>query len=170
MKTFVDGSIWTETDARGVEQIGFRQSYIEQVLGECFHVVQADTRKARKGCPLMVLETNDGTSRVRSPVTGTILMFSDKARNFPDRLTEDDVIVEVLPEGMTLPAQGKKPEVRPTIQFNQLFNAPGDWLNGPMEVPAEDPETVRRRVEQQRVIEVQIRNAAAANRRVRRPR
>jgi glycine cleavage system H lipoate-binding protein len=122
MKTYVDGMIWTETDTKGIVQIGFRKNYIEDVLGECFHVVQADTRRARKGCPLMVLETNDGTNRVRSPVTGTILTFNDKARNFPDRLTEDDVIVSILPEGMPPPKAEKKAGFNPLNQVNVEFN------------------------------------------------
>lgn len=177
MKTFVDGTIWTERDDRGVERIGFRQSYIEQVLSECFHVVQADTRTARKGCPLMVLETNDGTSRVRSPVTGTILTFSDKARNFPDRLTEDDVIVEVLPEGVTLPSTAKKAKtsaenVRIDLTpFFQQAERRNWFVENPAPAPqAPDPVDVgivdaQERIAQQRVQEVQARNALAANRR-----
>lgn len=186
MKTFVDSSIWTERDARGVDLIGFRQSYIDQVLGECFHVVQADTKKARKGSPLMVLETNDGTNRVRSPVTGTIIRFSDKARNFPDRLTEDDVIVEVLPEGAILPTSAKvransepmieQAVVRPLINMNvgpfanqQAINGfewgqqGGVQANRVREVPA-NQEELRRLGEVRRVAEVQARNALAANR------
>jgi glycine cleavage system H lipoate-binding protein len=192
MKTFVDGSIWTETDARGVSLIGFRQEYIDQVLGECFHVVQADTRRARKGCPLMVLETNDGTNRVRSPVTGTILTFSDKARNFPDRLTEDDVIVEVLPEGTVLPTTKKAREERASVVINDaagvarhlnvdLFARAAqarNWFDmdvpqggqvqaAPQQVIIDDQEAIRRRLieqERQRVLEVQARNRMAANR------
>jgi glycine cleavage system H lipoate-binding protein len=185
MKTFVDGSTWTEPDDRGVIRIGFRQSYIEQVLGECFHVVQADTRKARKGCPLMVLETNDGTSRVRSPVTGTILTFSDKARNFPDRLTEDDVIVEVLPEGVTLPPRSQKtvasknsgPDrfAEAAMQFGDLFAQAAEarhWFEPEPQVApiVEDEVAARQLREHQHVLEVQARNALAANRRARRPR
>jgi hypothetical protein len=105
------GNIWTETDSRGVMRIGFSREYIETKLGECFHVMQADIKFARKGQPLLVLETNDACEKIKSPLTGTILMFNGKAANYPDRLTDEDVIVEVLPEGVKLPETKKfKPE------------------------------------------------------------
>src|SRR5579864_9391330 len=101
MKEYL-GNVWTEVDARGVLRLGFTKQYIDERLGECFHVVPADVGNTTKGGSLLVLETNDGTSRIKSPISGTILVFSDKARNFPDRLTEEDVIIEILPTGKTL--------------------------------------------------------------------
>lgn len=115
----VTGNIWTDTDARGVLKIGFTKQYIDNELGECFHVIQADTKLARKGQPLMVLETNDGTSRIRSPINGSIISFSHKAQNFPDRLVEEDVIMEVLPEGVKLE---KVVAAKPQKYWNNIQN------------------------------------------------
>lgn len=113
MKQF-DGNIWTDTDSRGVVQIGFTKAYIENQLGECFHVMQADRSTARRGQPIMVLETNDGTSRIKSPVSGHIIKFNGKAMDFPDRLSEEDVIMEVLPEGVKLPEKKK-------VEYKDVF-------------------------------------------------
>jgi glycine cleavage system H lipoate-binding protein len=107
MKTFF-GNLWTEEGKDGRVNIGFSRRFIEERLVECFHVIQADMRVARKDHPLMVIETNDGLESLKSPITGSILVFNHKARNFPDRLTEDDNIMEILPEGVTLPVSVKK--------------------------------------------------------------
>lgn len=130
-----EGNIWTEVDNRGVVKIGFSRDYIDQQLMECFHVVQADRSVARKGQPIMVLETNDGTARIKSPINGRILTFNDKARNFPDRLSEEDVIMEVLPEGVTL--------VKQKVEYNDVFSTINNW-----------PEQVAlRRAAEQRAVE-----------------
>lgn len=107
MKTIV-GNLWTEEGKDGRVNIGFTRNFIEERLGECFHVLQADMQVVRKGGPLMVIETNDGLESLKSPLTGSILVFNAKARNFPDRLTEEDNIMEILPEGVTLPVSTKK--------------------------------------------------------------
>lgn len=106
MKTF-SGNVWTETDKVGVVSIGLRQSYLEEKMQECFHILQADALNLKRGGPMMVIETNDGLESLKSPLTGRITFFNDKARNFPDRLVEDDVIFTVLPEGVK-PVEVKK--------------------------------------------------------------
>lgn len=121
MKTDL-GKIWYETDERGVWKVGFTRRYIEQKLGECFHVMQADIKQAQVGLPLLVLETNDGIERIKSPVTGTVLEFNARARDFPDRLTDEETIVQILPKGVTLPkVETKKSKSVDTIplDFNE---------------------------------------------------
>lgn len=171
MKTF-NGNIWTETDDRGVVKIGFSRAYIEQQLGECFHVMQADRRVARQGQPIMVLETNDGTSRIKSPLNGRIIKFNNKAMDFPDRLSEDDVILEVLPDGVKLPETKAKPKVEyKTWVNNDMFVQ----VNNPFQVPPpviaddrvhddERREALRREVfeQQRRMVEERARRAADA--------
>jgi glycine cleavage system H lipoate-binding protein len=98
----VNGNLWTETSPRGTLRIGFTQRFIEEKLGECFHVMQADLNKVVRGGPMLVIETNDGLENLKSPVTGSILVFNDRARNFPDRLKEEETILEVLPDGVKL--------------------------------------------------------------------
>jgi glycine cleavage system H lipoate-binding protein len=105
------GGLWTETAPSGVVRLGFSKVFIEQKLGECFHVMQADSKNVKEGEPLLVLETNDGLESLKSPITGTILHFNSKARNFPDRLTEEDNILEVLPEGVKAPKPDKKEKI-----------------------------------------------------------
>ena len=108
MKEFI-GNIWTETEPAGTVRIGFSRGFIEQRLGECFHVMQADSKFLRKGSPLLVIETNDGLESLKSPISGTIMSFNPKARNFPDRLTEEDMILHVIPEGVKIVEKAKKP-------------------------------------------------------------
>jgi hypothetical protein len=160
MKEFV-GNIWTETDKRGVVQLGFARKYIDEVLGECFHVIPADTRQARKGQPLMVLETNDGTERIKSPLSGTILVFADKAKNFPDRLTEEDVICEVLPEGVKLDRVVQKNKI---VYDDPFADADVDqrrfWANLQNQAaPPPPPQPIDNRTAVERLAEAQRRNA-----------
>jgi hypothetical protein len=147
------GNIWTETDNRGVMKIGFSREYIETKLGECFHVMQADTKFARKGQPLLVLETNDACEKIKSPLTGTILVFNTKAANYPDRLTTEDTIMEVLPEGVKLP-ELKKFKLTGIVDDSRAQSWPDLWA--PQEPPAPPPQAneadVRRVwIEEQRV-------------------
>lgn len=93
MKT-IQGNIWYE-QVGGRMAIGFTKQCLDEKLQECFHILPADAYSVKVRGPLMVLETNDGLESVRSPVAGRVLFFNDKARNFPDRLTEEDVIVEI---------------------------------------------------------------------------
>lgn len=102
MKEFF-GNVWTEAESDGHIRIGFSRRFIEDRLSECFHVMPADTKALRKGGPMLVIETNDGLESLKSPITGSILVFNEKARNFPDRLTEEDDILQVCPEGVSLP-------------------------------------------------------------------
>lgn len=119
MKEFI-GDLWMDRAEDGRVKIGFARRFIEDRMGECFHVMQADTRNVKKGGPLLVIETNDGLRPVKSPLTGSILFFNHNARNFPDKLVEDDCILEVLPEGVKLPSVTVKKAKAPT----------NNWANG----------------------------------------
>lgn len=121
MKEFI-GNIWTEAGSDGRVKMGFSRRFIEERLGECFHVMQADIKSVKKGEPLLVIETNDGLESLKSPLSGNILVFNAKARNFPDRLVEEDCILEILPEGMKLPVKEKA--VKKVPEFDALFEAP----------------------------------------------
>lgn len=133
MKTF-NGNLWTETDKVGTVSIGLRQSYLEEKMQECFHILQADALNLKRGGPMMVIETNDGLESLKSPLTGRITFFNDKARNFPDRLVEDDVIFTVLPEGVK-PVEVKKKAAKP----KDIFYEPIDWNAQNFFVPANAP-------------------------------
>lgn len=119
MKEFI-GDLWIDKAEDGRVKIGFARRFIEDRMGECFHVMQADTRNVKKGGPLLVIETNDGLRPVKSPLSGSILYFNDHARNFPDKLVEDDCILEVLPEGVKL-SSVKKAEIKKSAYDSDFF-------------------------------------------------
>lgn len=96
----VSGNLWFTTE-KDETRIGFTRSFIAERLSECFHVLPADTKNVKEKGPLLVLETNDGLEPVCSPVTGRLTYFNEKARNFPDRLTEEDCIVSLSSKELT---------------------------------------------------------------------
>jgi Glycine cleavage H-protein len=119
MKTII-GNIWTEVKESGLVKVGFTQQFIEQRLGECFHVMQADVRQVKKGEPMLVIETTDGLESLKAPLSGSIHFFNVKARNFPDRLNEEDLIMELLPDGVVLPVVKKKKVIDKFAFLNDL--------------------------------------------------
>lgn len=126
------GNIWTETDNRGVVKVGFTRKYIEDRLGECFHVMQASQigQKLMKGDPMLVMETNDGLVNLKAPLSGILQVFNPKARDFPDRLDEEDTIVEIVPDGVKL--EKPKPTSGNTITWNDIQIQPApdvEWRN-----------------------------------------
>lgn len=137
----VSGNLWFTTE-KDETRIGFTRSFIAERLSECFHVLPADTKNVKEKGPLLVLETNDGLEPVCSPVTGRLTYFNEKARNFPDRLTEEDCIVSLSSKELT--KISKRMVVDETYQgivnnnaqqfdFNQVnFNVPpaGAWNVG----------------------------------------
>lgn len=125
------GNIWTEELAGGTINIGFTQQFITETLGECFHITQSNLFLLAEGKPMLTIETNDGLKVVRAPVTGTVLSFSDQARDFPDRIVENDVILTVLPKGVKVPVATKS-EVEASRPVNNSIlqgNAAGQWFN-----------------------------------------
>ena len=122
-----NGSIWSETNKDGTVSVGLTQNYIDNELMTCFHIMQADAQVLKKNGPMLVIETNDGLSSLKSPVTGRIMNFNDRARNFPDKLKESDTILTILPDGVKFVGK-EKPKVEPArmIQddIDELFANP----------------------------------------------
>jgi glycine cleavage system H lipoate-binding protein len=144
MKSY-KGNIWTDTKSDGMVDIGFTQMFIHQKMMECFHVLQADAVNLNEKGPMLVIETNDGLENLRSPVTGKIIFFNTKARNFPDQLTEDDVILSVLPKGVLLPKTAKK-EVKSAMDdwpdpFVEIEDIQREWA--PLAPPQQAPGQVQ---------------------------
>lgn len=128
MKITYDSFTWFEDDGKGTVSIGFTKNFIDDVLGECYHITQASMYLVTKGKPMLTIETNNGLKVIRSPLTGTVLNFNVEARDFPDRLTPEDVVVSLRPKGVKV-AEEKKAEPVPhyTVQVGT-----GD-LWGPVE-------------------------------------
>jgi glycine cleavage system H lipoate-binding protein len=111
MKQFVEGGkIWVERGGDGVSNIGFTKQFIDEKFGECFHILPADSKNIRERGALLVIETNDGLESLKSPVAGRVMFFNQKARDFPDKITEEDVIfrIETPPKVVA-----KKREIKP---------------------------------------------------------
>lgn len=129
------GNIWYEEKDYRVS-VGFTQECLNEKLQECFHVIPAEVYAVKARSPLMVLETNDGLESIHSPVAGKIRFFSDKARNFPDRLTTEDVVVEIdLPKPEVKKGAVKKATTKPVAGNQGVINWQplyiDDWMAGP---------------------------------------
>ena len=125
MKEFYK-DIWVDTQEDGTVKVGLTRNFIESKLTECFHIIQADAQEVRKGGPMLVVETNDGLSSLKSPVSGRIIRFNDRARNFPDKMTEDEVILVLNTKPREKPAE----IIRQQIFGDNPFAAappPPDW-------------------------------------------
>lgn len=115
--------VWTEEVKSGELNVGFTQRFINDKLPECFHVLQADSTHLFEGSPMLVIETNDGLESIKSPITGTVIMFNAKARNFPDRITEEDVILTVVPKGIKVAMEKKVTyRVSSAVELEQHLN------------------------------------------------
>ena len=126
MKTFTE-EVWFETNKDGTISVGFTQDYIRRKMPECFHVVQADVKNVSKDTPMLVIETNDCLESVKAPITGRVKYFNHKARDFPDQLKEDDVILTVAPPGVAEEvAVAAKPKV---VNWDDVQAMNLDWLN-----------------------------------------
>lgn len=95
-----EGDLWIDEQEDGTINIGFIQSFIDRAMNECFHVIQADTQRVDKDGPMLVIETNSSLESIKAPITGHIHFFNQKARNFPDKLKEADVIMTLMPPGV----------------------------------------------------------------------
>ena len=94
-ETSKDGRIWFEKKGTEVN-IGFTSSLLSE-LDDCWHLLPAASNKQeiRENQPLLSVETNDGLFSVPTPVSGIITFFDNKAMNFPQKLTTDDVVCVV---------------------------------------------------------------------------
>jgi glycine cleavage system H lipoate-binding protein len=90
------GKLWYREEDKKVS-IGFMPGFLEQVR-ECWHVTPAALKRVNEKSPLLSVETDDALFSVHSPVSGEIYTFNDKASNFPDQLTEEDVVCVIGPE------------------------------------------------------------------------
>lgn len=173
--------VWSEVHADKSITIGFTKKCIEERLPECFHVLVADANSVRSAGPMLVLETNDGLESIKSPFTGKISYFNSKARNYPDKLTETDTILTILPPGVekAKPVEVKKPKVvgdwqMQQVQFRDIFAAP--QAEAPQINPAEEAnrqalaEFHARREQERRGREQAIQGLNAARARARQPR
>lgn len=100
--------IWYEHQDN-VVKVGFTKSFLDS-LQQCWHILPANLQRFREKSPLMVVETNDTLISIMSPVAANFSEWSDKAQNFPDQLTENDVVLQ-LRQGVAAPMP-----VEPTIR------------------------------------------------------
>jgi glycine cleavage system H lipoate-binding protein len=127
------GNVWYEEMGSGTINIGFTRAYIEDILGECFHITQASSFLATEGKPLLTIETNMGLKVVKAPCTGTITFFSTDARDFPDKLTEESIVMTINPKKEVKPAKAatsKSREAEVTqrdLDWGQVQNIINTW-------------------------------------------
>ncbi len=119
-KVYMD-DIWFQ-DGKGTIDIGFTQLFIDRMMGECYHITQASAVLMTKDRAMLTIETNEGLKVIRSPVTGTVAYFNTHARDFPDRLTEDSVVISIKPKPVVVAAEKVKGVTKkyPTVQWGHL--------------------------------------------------
>lgn len=78
-----------------VVQLGFTKSFIDS-LDQCWHILPANTEQVKKKSPLFVVETSDAMISIMSPLEGYVRMYNEVAHDFPDQLTENTVIMELV--------------------------------------------------------------------------
>lgn len=117
--------IWSEEMKNGTINIGFTREYIDLTLAECFHITQASSFFVNEGKPLLTIETNEGLKVIKSPVTGTITLFSTEARDFPDKLKENDVVMTINPKTEVKPAKAAAPKTQEQWNFDIRQ---GQWI------------------------------------------
>lgn len=82
--------IWYQQDGEQIK-IGLTRSFLD-TLDECWHILPGG-RSVKAKAPLMTVETNDSLVSILSPVAGNLFNWNERATNFPDKLTEDDVVL-----------------------------------------------------------------------------
>lgn len=88
--------IWFEKDGK-IVRLGLTRNFLE-TLTECWHILPSNMKKIKQKAPLLTIESNDGLISLLSPVTGYLQNWDNKAANFPEKLTEADVIVTLTSE------------------------------------------------------------------------
>jgi glycine cleavage system H lipoate-binding protein len=119
--------IWYDESDESV-RIGFTQSFLD-TLDQCWHILPSNTEKFKLKAPLLTVETNDALISIMSPVAGNFMNYSDKAQNFPDRLIESDVIMEL----------SLRPVVRPQVA-RQPVPRIADWAEEPIQARPRAPQ------------------------------
>ena len=128
-KVYMD-DIWVQ-EGKGTVDIGFTQLFIDRILGECYHITQASSVMMTKDRAMLTIETNEGLKVIRSPVTGTVSYFNTHARDFPDRLTEDSVVISIKPKTIVVGVE-KKEVKKPSshhVFLDDFIEVNGDLFN-----------------------------------------
>lgn len=99
--------IWYEVSGANIK-MGLTRSFLDQ-LDECWHILPPMGRQIKMKAPLFTVETNDSLVSVLSPVAGNFLTWNDRATNFPDKLTESDVLIELTTLEVAEPAPPPQP-------------------------------------------------------------
>lgn len=147
------GNIWVLRNGESTK-IGFTRSFINS-LNHCWHIMPGNVRQVKEKSPLLAIESHEGLISVPSPVTGNVVFWNDKASNFPEKLTEEDVIVEIgAGTAMT-------PNIRTAVRFEE------DDESVPFDEPVDAPrrprtnaELVQEAVARRRAAEVRMTNTA----------
>ena len=89
------GKLWVEQRDKHFA-VGFTRQFLGELDG-CWHMLPAAGQKTeiKEKQPLIAVETNDGLFSLPSPVSGIIAFFDNKPMNFPEKLTEDDVVCTI---------------------------------------------------------------------------
>lgn len=85
--------LWYQKDG-DVFNMGLTRNFLES-LDECWHILPTNISRVKEKSPLFTIETNDSLLSILSPVAGNFLNWNDRATNFPDKLTETDVIIKL---------------------------------------------------------------------------
>ncbi len=102
--------IWFEKEGK-VVRLGLTRNFLD-TLTECWHILPSNMKQIKQRAPLLTIESNDGLISLLSPVTGNLQNWDNKAANFPEKLTEDDVIV-------TLTSDVVEKAMSPTLEERQ---------------------------------------------------
>lgn len=115
--------IWYEKNG-DVILMGLTRSFLD-TLDECLHIIPTSGVSVKEKSPLFTVETNDCLVSILSPVSGSFLSWNDRATNFPDKLTESDVIIRLSSKEVA-PAPSP-PEYVPTAPPppRRLFDSAG---------------------------------------------
>ena len=90
-----DGRLWVEKRDTDYA-VGFTRQFLGELEG-CWHMLPAANTKTeiKEKQPLVAVETNDGLFSLPSPVSGIIAFFDNKAMNFPEKLTDEDIVCTI---------------------------------------------------------------------------
>lgn len=132
--------IWFIQDG-AVTRIGFTQSFIES-LDQCWQVLPANLQSFKKKAPMLTVETNDALISIMAPVAGTLVRFENTARDFPDQLTADTVIMELNSLAVNGMAQMRGTAMEMTIS-DEVFGDFADPVNTTMLRQAEQLRQLR---------------------------
>lgn len=117
--------IWHEVDGPKI-RIGLTNSFLG-TLEECWHILPAGEGTFKKLSPLMTIETNDCLVSILSPVSGNFLNWNTTAANFPDRLTENDVVLTLTSEKVAKAAPPQEAATPQALSANPFAPNSAQW-------------------------------------------